>query len=172
MSDAITNTKAILATTAARWSALTSALPVEALTRPAGPGEWSAAQCLSHLLDTEAMVFPVRLHAFLEGKDAFDAFDPGSEGRDRSDMTPAQLAAEFARYRAENLALLEQISSDVLERTARHSELGSVTMAELLNEWASHDLNHTVQAERAVMQPFIAGSGPWRFYFADHDLGM
>jgi hypothetical protein len=28
---------------------------------------------------------------------------------------------------------------------------------------------HIVQAERAVMQPFIAGSGPWRPYFADHD---
>jgi hypothetical protein len=38
---------------------------------------------------------------------------------------------------------------------------------------AAHDLNHTVQAERALMQPFIAGSGPWRTagVFADHDLG-
>ena len=25
--------------------------------------------------------------------------------------------------------------------------------------WAAHDLNHTMQAERALMQPFIAGSG-------------
>jgi hypothetical protein len=29
---------------------------------------------------------------------------------------------------------------------------------------------HTVQAERALMQPFVAGSGPWRGYFADHDV--
>lgn len=28
---------------------------------------------------------------------------------------------------------------------------------------------HVVQAERAVMQAFIPSSGPWRFYFADHD---
>jgi hypothetical protein len=28
---------------------------------------------------------------------------------------------------------------------------------------------HVVQAERAVMQPFIASTGPWRASFADHD---
>jgi hypothetical protein len=32
----------------------------------------------------------------------------------------------------------------------------------------SHDLNHTVQAERALIQPFVGGSGPWQAYFADH----
>jgi hypothetical protein len=172
LSDIISNTRAILATTAARWTALTSALPAEALTRPAAQGEWSAAQCLSHLLDTESMVFPVRLHAFIEGKDAFDAFDPESESTDRSGMTPAQLAAEFARYRSENLALLEQVTPDLLDSKAHHAELGPVTLADMLNEWAAHDLNHTVQAERAVMQPFIVGSGPWRSSFADHDLGL
>jgi hypothetical protein len=38
----------------------------------------------------------------------------------------------------------------------------------MLNEWAAHDLMHTVQAERAIMQPFIAGSGAWKVYFSDH----
>lgn len=46
-----------------------------------------------------------------------------------------------------------------------------VTLREMLNEWAGHDLMHTVQAELAVMQPFITASGPWRGYFADHDAG-
>jgi hypothetical protein len=27
---------------------------------------------------------------------------------------------------------------------------------------------HTVQAERALMQPFIQGCGPWQVYFTDH----
>ena len=43
-------------------------------------------------------------------------------------------------------------------------------MAELLNEWAAHDTMHIVQAERALMQSFVTGSGPWRSYFADHDV--
>jgi len=29
---------------------------------------------------------------------------------------------------------------------------------------------HGVQAERAVMQAFIPNTGPWRPYFADHDV--
>jgi hypothetical protein len=46
-----------------------------------------------------------------------------------------------------------------------------VTLGELIHQWAGHDLMHTVQGERAILQPFIAGSGPWRGSFADHDVG-
>jgi len=42
----------------------------------------------------------------------------------------------------------------------------------MLNEWAAHDLMHTVQAERALMQPFIPGSGAWRVYFREHDVDL
>ena len=172
MADIINETKAMLSTTAGRWAALAKALPAELMTRPAAEGEWSAAQCLSHLLDTEAMTFPVRLRVFLDGGDSLSAFNPESDGQDHSSTTPAQLAAEFARHRAESLALLDRVTPDMLNRRAHHAELGSVTLAELLNEWVAHDLNHTVQAERALMQAFIPASGPWRFYFADHDAGM
>jgi hypothetical protein len=43
-----------------------------------------------------------------------------------------------------------------------------VTLSEMLHEWAGHDLMHTVQGERAILQPFIEGCGPWKPYFADH----
>jgi hypothetical protein len=62
------------------------------------------------------------------------------------------------------------VTSKDLSRSARHSELGVVTLEELLHEWAAHDLMHTVQAERAILQPFVIGSGPWRSYFQDHDV--
>ena len=32
----------------------------------------------------------------------------------------------------------------------------------------AHDLQHTVQAEEALMQAFIPGTGPFRFRFADY----
>jgi hypothetical protein len=38
----------------------------------------------------------------------------------------------------------------------------------MLSEWAAHDLNHTIQAERALMQPFLLECGPWIAYFKDH----
>ncbi len=165
----IAQARAVLSITPARWASLVESLPDDLLTRQPAPGEWSAAGCLQHILATERWVFPVRIRAILAGQD-FASFDPDAAGSMASEQNMAQIAAEYARLRAENLALLAQVTEDDLSRTARHSELGQVTLAELINEWAAHDLMHTVQAERSLMQPFIIGSGPWREpYFHDHD---
>jgi hypothetical protein len=122
-------------------------------------------------LDTERWVFPARVKAVLAGQD-FPAFDPETQGTKSGSQSPLELATEFARLRADSLAVLATVTTDDLGRKARHSELGIVTMSELLHEWAGHDLMHTVQAERALMQPFIHGCGPWRSYFADHDIDL
>lgn len=167
--DALLPIKTILSTTAARWLSLTETLPVDLLTRPPAPNEWSAFQCLGHLYDTERWVFPVRVRAFLAGQD-MAAFDPDTQGTNVAAWSPVQLATEFAKLRAASLAELEHVTLQDFERTSQHGELGLVTLGEMLHEWAAHDLMHTIQAERALMQPFIVASGPWRFYFADHDV--
>ena len=161
---------AVLGTTPPRWQTLTTSLPFELLARPPAPGEWSALDCLRHLLDAERYVFPVRVEAFLAGRD-FEAFDPDVQGSPpNAQATPTDLAAEFARLRAESLTQIARLAPSDLLRTARHSELGIVTLSDMLHEWAAHDLMHTVQAERALMQPFIVDSGAWRVYFSDHDV--
>jgi len=58
---------AVLSTTPERWQQLVSTFPVDLLTRPPLEGEWSAVQCLQHLLDAELVLFPVRFRAFLAG---------------------------------------------------------------------------------------------------------
>jgi hypothetical protein len=119
-------------------------------------------------MDTERWVFPVRVGCFLRGED-FPAFNPGEQGTVHElDDDPRRLAEEFRRLRAESLFMLAGLTSQDLERSAVHAELGPVTLGEMLHQWAAHDLNHTVQAQRAIMQPFIAGSGPWQVYFKDH----
>jgi len=166
--DGLADIRAVIATTAARWLAL-SALPADLLHRAPAPGQWSAMSCLRHLLDSEEHVWPVRLRAFLAGEDVLD-FDPDEMGTplDPGDAA-ADLAAEFARFRAANLEALAAVTAADLSRGVRHSLLGAVTLGELLHEWAAHDLMHTVQAEQALMQPFLAGCGPWRPFFAAHD---
>lgn len=167
MENLLSSVRAVLAATPARWQALVDAVPVELLTLAPAPGEWSALACLQHLIDTERDVFAVRIEAILAGRD-LDRYDPvdyaGSEA-------PAELAATFARLRATSLVLLERVTPADLAREAGHAELGMVTLEEMLHEWAGHDLMHIVQAERAILQPFIAGCGPWRPYFRDHDAG-
>jgi hypothetical protein len=104
----------------------------------------------------------------MRGED-FPAYQPDKEARDlKGNPTPVELAAEFARLRAESLALLSKVGEGDLGRTAGHQELGMVTLGEMIHQWAGHDLMHTVQGERAILQPFIDGCGPWKRYFSDH----
>ena len=159
--------RAVFITTPLRWESMAHTLPVELLSRPPVPGEWSALDCLQYFLDTE-VIFNTRVKYFLAGQDIPD-FDPDKEGtRLGSTPSPQEMAAQFRRLRQDSLASLETITTDDLKRRTCHAELGMVTMDEMVHEWAAHDLNHTVQAERAVMQPFILGSGPWQTYFQDH----
>jgi hypothetical protein len=171
MTDLVSRTIVILRLNAGRWGELTS-LDGELLRRQPLPGEWSALECLNHAADTEAKVFAARVRAILAGED-LRVYDPDVEATAVTASTdPAEVAARHASLRAESLALLAGLTEADLDRTARHIELGIVSLRELLNEWSAHDLMHLVQAERAVMQAFIPGSGPWRPYFADHDVGV
>ena len=161
----------VLSTTPERWQRLVSTLPTDLLTRQPAAGEWSALDCLQHLLDAERQLFPVRLHAFLAGRNLED-FDPRQQHADSDSQTPEQLAAAFAHYRQESLVLLKSVKDDDLGRTTQHPKLGTVTLVEMLHTWAAHDLMHTVQAERALMQPFMLGCGGWRPFFRDHEINV
>jgi uncharacterized damage-inducible protein DinB len=160
------NTMAVLATTPQRWLNLAQTLPPELLAAEPAPGEWSALGCLAHIVDTEH-VLQTRLASFLAGKD-FLGFNPDSEGTKAEPADAVALVQKFASMRRESLASLTSVTEADFDRRVRHQELGPVTLREMIHEWAAHDLNHTVQAERALMQPFLAGCGPWQQFFTDH----
>jgi len=167
MDEVLTQARSILATTPSRWAELARTVSAELLSERPGPDQWSALQCLQHLVDTE-QVFCSRVLAFLAGQD-FPGFDPDSEGtRPDTRQPPVELAQRFSIMRDESLTTLTQVSTADMDRKVRHKELGLVTLEQMIHEWAAHDLMHTVQAERALMQPFIRGSGPWQPYFVDH----
>ena len=166
--NVIRSASAVLQATPARWNELAASLQASLLARPPKEGEWYALECLQHLVDTERWVFPSRLEHFLAVRD-FPAYDPNRQGsKIEAATTPAALAEGFSQLRQKSLEALGRISEADLGRTAVHAELGLVTLAEMLHEWAAHDLMHTVQAEQALMQPFIQHCGPWQVYFADH----
>ena len=79
MENILTWAYAVLETTPARWTELVARLPVDLLTRPPAAGEWSALDCLQHLVDAKRWVFPARVEAVLAGQD-FPTFDPDSQG--------------------------------------------------------------------------------------------
>ena len=168
MNNLLTDLKAVLTTTPQRLNTIAGTFSDDLLRRQPLPGEWSALECIVHLIDTERDIFPVRVKAILAGED-LKAFFPDEEGTKLSDDVSAiDLAKQFEAIRAESLKVIDTLTSDDLKREATHSEIGLITLEQLLHEWGGHDLMHTVQAERALMQPFIEGSGPWKPYFADH----
>jgi hypothetical protein len=158
----------VLETTPQRWMQLAERLSPGLFQRKPAPTEWSACDCLLHILDTERSVFPLRVACLLRGED-FPAYHPDKEEKEpKTPPTPVESAGEFARRRAESLKLLTRIGEGDLARTARHQELGMVTLGEMIHQWAGHDLLHTVQGERALLQTFIDGCGPWKRYFSGH----
>ena len=80
MNNILDTCMSILSTTPDRWINLASDISPDLLDLPPAVGEWSARSCLLHLIDTEVLVFPVRVKSFMAGED-FPAFDPQSGGR-------------------------------------------------------------------------------------------
>jgi uncharacterized damage-inducible protein DinB len=160
----------LIESTPERWQRLAQTIPDDLLRQPPAPGQWSAMDCLHHLVAIEG-VFASRLEAFLTGQQSFPAYDPDApENRPDPAITAGELAAEFARRRTDSLLKLRELTDTDLQRRSVHAQLGPVTLDHMVHEWAAHDLNHTVQAERALMQPFIRGCGPWQEYFVDHAI--
>jgi hypothetical protein len=159
--------RSVVAITPARWHALVQSVPLELLTLSPAPGEWSALECLQHVTEVERVSYPVRLRALLAGE-PFPGFNPTDSIKPPPTLA---LAAEFEELRKVTLALLDQITVADLDRQALHAEYGMVTLRQFLHHWAGHDLMHLVQAERALMQPFIRGCGAWVVNYTDHAVG-
>ena len=168
MNNNVELVRSVLIVTPDRWKDLSQALPSDLMQRRPAPGEWSAVECLQHILDAERVI-QFRLGCFQTGAD-FPGFNPDKEGTRIITSSPTVLADDLAQLRAESLEMIASIHDPDLDLRVRHKELGPVTLGEMLSEWAAHDLNHTIQAERALMQPYMADCGPWIRYFEDHRI--
>ncbi|HVO41256.1 MAG TPA: DinB family protein [Aggregatilineales bacterium] len=156
---------AILTTTPTRWLNLVQSVPEELLLLKPAPMEWSVLDCLQHIVDCERLSMPLRVKALL-AEQGFPGFNPATDGSKQAPTVA--LADEFNRLRRENLSLLAPVTEADLDKRALHAEYGMVTLSEFLHHWAGHDLMHTVQAERALLQPFIRGCGPWQVEYTGH----
>ncbi len=157
-------TKGIISITPSRFITLVNLLPPELLLAQPAPEEWSALECLHHIVVLERAAMPGRIAAFLRNGD----FPSADFAAAKTEIPTAALASEFEQCRAASLVTLDQVTEADFERELQHPTLGAVTLRMFLHHWAAHDLMHTVQAERALMQCFIAGSGPWIEVYADH----
>ena len=128
---------------------------------------WSIAEVLAHLADIEA-VYNKRAEQILGGDSpALEKYDTdrASAAREYSRGGGEDNLVRFVEARAGTTALLSMMAPAAGARTARHSELGTITLSEMLHEWAGHDLGHLRQiAELYRAHDFYPYSGPFQKY--------
>ena len=152
----------LLAASSATIVAELAALGVHGGWRPA-PGEWSANECVGHLIEAERRGFAGRIRTILASDRPdippdLESWDPPAVAVARGDhRKPAlELAAEFEALRADGVALVRGLTAADLARVGLHPHVGELRVDELLGEWVHHDRNH-VRQMLAVTQARVWG---------------
>jgi DinB superfamily len=125
------------------------------------PDRWSISEVLSHVADCED-VLAERVRRFvLEDAPQLNEYEPPPEGFAAG--TPQEHLSRFTFTRRELVQFLRSLPPEAATRTAQHSKLGLITLEQMLNEWASHDLGHIRQiAELYRARAFHPNAGPFR----------
>ncbi len=142
-------------------------LPGEILHWKPAPDRWSISEVLAHLAALEQVYAERTLRIVAEDSPALAKYDQaGAAARgEYSRGSAEENLAHFTRTRRSTLALLTGLPPSASARTGVHSELGSITLAQMLNEWANHDLGHLRQmAELYRAHAFHPHSGPFMKY--------
>jgi hypothetical protein len=114
-------------------------------------GEWSANECVGHLIEAELRGFSGRIRQILgapsDAPAALITWDPPAvaEARRDHERSGASLATEFAALRADSVAQIRALAPGDLERYGIHPHVGPLHVHELLGEWVHHDRNHIRQ---------------------------
>lgn len=131
------------------------------------PDRWSISEVLAHLVEIEDL-YSNRVRRMLAedaprflryAQPAADRPNAGSRG------STAEILARFTTLRRDSLTVLKSMPAGAGARTGHHCELGPITLAQMLNEWASHDLGHLRQmAELYRARAFYPYAGPFQKY--------
>jgi hypothetical protein len=140
----------VLAATPAAVRAQTSGVSRELLGRRPEPNEWSAAEVVGHLCDSE-IACAFRLRAIL----AQDT--PRLIGWDQDAWATlarppfAELLAAFTALRAANVALIRHTPETRRDRVGLHEERGRISFRLLTELMAGHDRAHLEQLEQTLV---------------------
>jgi hypothetical protein len=134
------------------------------------PDRWSIAEVLAHMADVEVAVFRGRIEKMMAEKnpavlpyDQNAAYAEGkySRGRARENLKL------FCHERDRSLSALRYVTLAAAGRTAKHAELGTITVGQIMNQWAFHDLGHIKQiSELYRTRAFHPYTGPFQAQYA------
>lgn len=128
---------------------------------------WSISEVLAHLAETEVM-FRERTRRMVEEESpALEAYDQNASyaAGNYSRHGGRENLKKFCDERDRSLSWLRYLPAASVGRSGRHAELGRITVGELMNEWAFHDLGHIRQiAELYRARAFYPKMGGFQRY--------
>jgi hypothetical protein len=135
--------------------------PTDVRWKPA-PDRFSVGEVLAHLSHTEGHCYRTRLDRFLsEDNPEFESDDAQHHLELYRNMDPEDAFDHFEEQRETNIEALRDLPPAAGERRAIHKKVGPITLSQMLNEWALHDLGHVRQvAELVRARKYLAAAGP------------
>ncbi|MEA2464068.1 MAG: hypothetical protein QOJ98_1815 [Acidobacteriota bacterium] len=133
-----------------RLAAANEGLDASKATRLEREGGWSVADVVAHLGDLE-LVYAVRIRTIVAGagETPLAALDQNAWIERVHRREPlGELLEQFRFQRGHNLALLERLTEEELERSGIHPQYGPITVRAAAERLARHDEKHLAQLER------------------------
>jgi len=125
---------------------LIAATPNELHWKPSAD-RWSIGEVLGHLVDVEKLMRG-RVQLMAKEKDpAIPPYDQNAvhQTGKYGEKTALDFLRDFCHERDQTVTWLRYQPATLGARTGRHAQIGPVTVAQVLSEWAFHDLGHLRQ---------------------------
>jgi hypothetical protein len=142
---------AVLASTPGVMRAMLVPLPESLIAAQGGEG-WSARDVVAHLLARQVPAITGRIDAILaeDGAKIPDIPDDLMEIQPYRSRGFDEVLGEFADGRAKIIPQLKRITPEQLLRRGVHSEVGELSIADIIHHVAYHDLVHVAQAAQLI----------------------
>lgn len=143
---------AILSSTADRIEEIFAPLGDVSVNQPLAPGKWSPREIVIHLADCEiAHSFRYR-QALAEDNPIVQPWDQEKWAKYYAAYDAQQALRAFMALRQWNVALPRSLNAEQMARPVNHPERGDLTVRELAETAAGHDINHLKQLEATLKQ--------------------
>lgn len=142
----------VQATSATKLARLIKGISIARLRQRPTPDQWSVAEILAHLADSE-VVCGWRLRAILGAPGgAIEAYDQNAWALAGHYATrdAQESIALFRAMRKANLSLLKSLTPQQWSQSGIHAERGKESIEHIVSLIAGHDLNHLQQIERIL----------------------
>ena len=160
----------ILSQTPATVKSLLGNLSDEWVKKTPDTENWSPFDIVGHLIHGEKTDWIRRAEIILgQGENpAFEPFDRFAQFEKSKGKTLNELIEIFAASRANSLETLRQmnLTEEKLKLKGIHSELGEVTLEQLLATWVVHDLTHIKQIVTVLAGKYAENVGAWKQYLS------